>query len=42
MSVEIDLYRKQARLEVWKAVAVFVSAVVAVSALILTVAHIIK
>lgn len=42
MSVQIDLYRKQARWEVAKAVAVFATAVVAVSALILTVAHIIK
>jgi hypothetical protein len=42
MSVQIDLYRKQARWEAIKAVSIFMTGVVAVAGLILTVAHFIK
>jgi hypothetical protein len=38
MTVQIDLYRRQARWETLKAVAVFITAVVAVSGVILTLA----
>ena len=38
MSVQIDLYRKQARWELAKVVAAFATAVVAVSGVILTLA----
>ena len=42
MTVQIDLYRRQARWETLRAVAVFITAVVAVSGVILTLAHFIK
>jgi hypothetical protein len=42
MSVQVDLYRKQARWEIYKAVAVLLSATAAWAVLILTVAHFIK
>ena len=42
MSVQIDLYRKQARWETLKALAVLLSTMTAMAALILTVAHFIK
>jgi hypothetical protein len=42
MSVQVDLYRKQARWEVYKALAVLISATAAWAAIILTVAHFIK
>jgi len=42
MTVQIDLYRKQARWETLKALAVLATAVTAMSALILTVSHFIK
>lgn len=42
MSVQIDLYRRQARWETLKALAVLATAVTAMAALILTVSHFIK
>lgn len=42
MSTQIDLYRKQARWEALKAVAVILAAVTAMAGLILTVSHFIK
>lgn len=42
MSVQIDLYRKQARWETIKSLAVLLSATAAWAAIILTVAHFIK
>lgn len=42
MTVQIDLYRKQARWEALKAMAIILSGVTAMAALILTVAHFIK
>ena len=42
MTVQIDLYRKQARWETLKSLAVLLSTMTAMAALILTVAHFIK
>jgi hypothetical protein len=42
MTVQIDLYRRQARWETLKALAVLLSTATAMAALILTVAHFIK
>jgi hypothetical protein len=42
MRTQIDLYRKQAWWEAIKAVAIILTAVVAMSGLILTVSHFIK
>jgi hypothetical protein len=42
MSVQIDLYRKQAWWEAIKAVSIFMTGVVAVAGLILAISHIIK
>ena len=42
MTVQIDPYRRQAWWEALRAVAVFITAVVAVSGVILTLAHFIK
>ena len=42
MTVQIDLYRKQARWEALKAVAIILTSVAAMSGVILTVAHFIK
>lgn len=42
MSTQIDLYRKQARWEALKAVAIILTSVAAMSGVILTVSHFIK
>jgi hypothetical protein len=42
MTTQIDLYRRQARWETLKALAVLLSTAMAMAALILTVAHFIK
>ena len=42
MTVQIDLYRRQARWEALKAVAIILISVAAMSGVILTVAHFIK
>jgi hypothetical protein len=42
MSIQIDLYRKQARWEAIKAVSIFMAGVAGVAGVILTVAHFIK
>jgi len=42
MTTQIDLYRKQARWETIKALAILLSTMTAMAALILTVSHFIK